>query len=87
MDIFKRVLLAANQAACLILTGQNDLTISAWAYVKKIEDDKHFCNNAINKLFWWQPNHCKNALIWEIEEARKQQERFKAAYLIATHSG
>jgi len=75
MNIFKRVLLAVDQGACLIITGQNDFTLSGWAYVRKVEKGKSFYNNAINKLFFWQPEHCANALVWEVNEAEKSLKK------------
>ncbi len=80
MNILMRPLLAIDQGFCLIITGQNDLTISAWAYAKKINDGVSFYNDAIDKLFFWQEEHCKNALIWEYQAAIDQQRKFRSLY-------
>lgn len=77
MNIAIRVLLAADQSACLILTGQNDFTISAWAYLRHVEKNKPFCMNAINKMFFWQKEHCKGAFYWEMREAQKLYNKYK----------
>jgi hypothetical protein len=75
-----RLLLALDQGACLILTGQNDFTISAWAYIRHTRYDKPFFMNAINKVFFWQSNHCESALIWEVQQAKKLYLHYKAEY-------
>jgi hypothetical protein len=84
MNIFMRVLLAVDQGACLILTGQNDLSLSAWAYAKKIEDGVFIYNDVINKLFFWQKEHCKEALKWEYQEAAKLKSKLYSLYQIAS---
>jgi hypothetical protein len=69
MNIVSRVLLAIDQGACLLLTGQNDFTLSGWSYLRKVQKGKPFCNNAVNAIFFWEKNHCANALIWEVNSA------------------
>lgn len=83
MNILMRGLLALDQGFCLIITGQNDLTISAWAYAKKVNDGVSFYNEAIDKLFFWQEEHCRNALIWEYQSASRQQRKLYELYKIA----
>lgn len=75
-----RALLAADQGACLLLTGQNDFTISGWAYLQKVEKGKSFYNDMINRIFFWQDEHCKNALIWEVESAKEIHARYVKIY-------
>ncbi len=71
MNIFMRVTLAVNQSVCLIITGQNDLTISCWSYLRHIEHGKSWWFNFVNGLFFWQEDHCLMAFNWELNSAKK----------------
>lgn len=80
MNIIKRVALAVNQGFCLVLTGQNDLTLSAWSYCKKVEENKPIYSKVVNKIFFWQEDHCAGATRWEYRAAQKQLKRLEFAY-------
>jgi hypothetical protein len=80
MNIVLRTLLALDQGACLIITGQNDFTLSGWAYLRAVNDDKTTFMRLIDKLFFWQPEHCKHAFIWEMSEARKLAAKYIKEY-------
>ena len=83
MNIFKRFWLAINQSTCLIVTGQNDFTISGWSYIQKIEHGNPFYANVIDKLFFWQTSHCAKALIWEVNAAHDIARNYTALREIA----
>ena len=85
MNIGIRFLLAVNQSTCLIITGQNDFTISAWSYVRAIRQNKTGFKKFVDWLFFWQEEHCKNALIWELQEASKLIRDYRAEYDIARY--
>ena len=80
-----RFWLALNQSTCLICTGQNDLTISGWSYVRatRKEDPKPRWANFVDWLFFWQEDHCLHALRWEYQQAQIMQHTYKDAYKIA----
>jgi hypothetical protein len=80
MNIAMRVLLAVDQGLCLITTGQNDFTISAWAYVRTHKHGKSGWNKFIDSLFFWQDSHCEHAFLWEWESAKQMCEKFDVLY-------
>ncbi len=84
MNIFMRVWLAINQGVCLIVTGQNDMTISGWSYYRHIEHGKSNMYHFVNYLFFWQEDHCKSALIWEYRKARELQAKLYPLYINLT---
>jgi hypothetical protein len=80
MNILMRLALSIDQGACLIITGQNDFTISGWAFIKRSEG-KPVYSKIINKLFFWQKDHCKAAFMWEIRSAKALYTKHQALYL------
>ncbi|AUR85995.1 hypothetical protein NVP1081O_260 [Vibrio phage 1.081.O._10N.286.52.C2] len=80
MNIFSRILLAINQSACLIFTGRNDMTLSGRSYIKHKEQGKSNWYNFVNFLFFWQEDHCRDAMIWEYRAARTMTERYADLY-------
>jgi len=75
-----RFWLALNQSTLLMVTGQNDLTISGWSYIRKVEQGKPRLAKFVDWLFFWQEDHCLHALRWEYEQAVKHQRRLHNAY-------
>ncbi|EKO3439481.1 hypothetical protein NTE19_003373 [Vibrio fluvialis] len=68
-----RFLLALDVFICHIITGQGDLTISGWAYIRQCQG-KWTPIKFIDWLFRLirgQKTHCKDAFIWEMEQSRK----------------
>ncbi len=80
MNIFKRLWLALNQSICLIVTGQNDMTISGWSYIRHRNHNKSGMYRFVNKLFFWQENHCRDAFLWEWRAARTMCEKYDDLY-------
>lgn len=60
-----------NQSINVLLGGYADETLSARAYRR----DWKIFQRLINRLFFWQENHCKQA--FDNELARKQSLRFR----------
>lgn len=75
-----RVLLAADQAACLIITGQNDFTLSGWAYLQRKNGGKNLWANLIDRFFYWHKNHCLNAFIYEWNESSHLEDKWRKQY-------
>ncbi len=84
MNIFMRVWLAINQGVCLIVTGQNDMTISGWSYYRHYTRNKSGMYKFVNKLFFWQSDHCRDALIWEYKKAGELQAKLHPIYIRIT---
>ena len=85
-SILLRFWLALNQSTCLMITGQNDLTISGWSYLRFVYEGKPRWNDFVNwlfKTFKNQDDHCLHALRWEYQQAEKQRQRLQAAYDVA----
>ncbi|WP_270944408.1 hypothetical protein [Vibrio parahaemolyticus] len=73
LALFMRVLLAMNMFALHLLTGQADLTISGWSYIRA-QQGKRSPIKFIDWLFLKlnkQEDHCRKAFEWELSEARK----------------
>ncbi|HHF2940585.1 TPA: hypothetical protein ACPJ0F_004725 [Vibrio diabolicus] len=71
--ILTRVLLALNMFVLHLLTGQSDLTISGWSYIR-VRQGKRSPIKLIDWLFlklFKQEDHCRKAFEWERSEARK----------------
>lgn len=71
--LFMRVLLALNMFVLHLLTGQSDLTISGWSYIR-VRQGKRSPIKLIDWLFlklFKQDDHCRKAFEWELSQARK----------------
>ncbi|EJK2113502.1 hypothetical protein NK428_000303 [Vibrio navarrensis] len=71
-SLFMRVMLALNMFALHLLTGQADLTISGWSYIR-VRQGKRSPIKLIDWLFlklFKEENHCRKAFKWEVEHAR-----------------
>lgn len=64
------VLVAADQLLNAILGGWADETMSARCW--RLRDGKPYCwlRPTIDRIFFWQPNHCQDA--YESEQVRAQ---------------
>ncbi|HHX8652129.1 TPA: hypothetical protein ACVO4R_001257 [Vibrio diabolicus] len=72
-SLFMRVLLALNMFVLHLLTGQSDLTISGWSYIR-VRQGKRSPIKLIDWLFlklFKQEDHCRKAFEWEVDQARK----------------
>lgn len=74
INLIMRVLLALNMFVLHLLTGQSDLTISGWSYIR-VRQGKRSPIKLIDWLFlklFKQEDHCRKALEWElIQRTRK----------------
>ncbi|EHD0129427.1 hypothetical protein JZN57_002290 [Vibrio alginolyticus] len=71
--LFMRVLLALNMFVLHLLTGQPDLTISGWSYIR-VRQGKRSPIKLIDWLFlklFKQEAHCRKVFEWEVAQARK----------------
>lgn len=55
---------------CVVLGGSPDQTVSARAYLNQKEEYWDVVYKWINKLFFWQQNHCKESHEADIVFAR-----------------
>lgn len=73
-----RFLLALDVFVCHLLTGQGDLTISGWAYIRQ-RQKKWTPIKFIDWLFLvirGQKNHCQETFVWEMEQSRKMLQDY-----------
>lgn len=74
INLIMRVLLALNMFVLHLLTGQSDLTISGWSYIR-VRQGKRSPIKLIDWLFlklFKQKEHCRKAFEWElIQRTRK----------------
>lgn len=74
-----RFLIALDVFVCHILTGQGDLTISGWAYIRQ-RQGKWTPIKFIDWLFKiirGQETHCKDAFEWEMQQSREMLTRYE----------
>ena len=74
-----RFLLALDVFVCHILTGQGDLTISGWAYIRQ-QQGKWTPIRFIDwlfKLIRGQQTHCKDAFKWEMQQSREMLDKYE----------
>ena len=65
------VLIALDQLVNALVGGWPDETLSSYSY--RIHRDGKpwgFLMKVIDRLFWWQPNHCYTAYL--LEQSRRQ---------------
>lgn len=72
MQYIINILIAIDQLFTTVIGGYPDETLSSYAYRLKQQDKwgGRIFVPFINKLFFWQPNHCKYA--YECERLRLQ---------------
>jgi hypothetical protein len=56
---------------CVLLAGHQDQTVSARCYVNKHRHVWAFARDAINLLFFWQPDHCQASYQRDIDFAKE----------------
>lgn len=69
MSYLLRVAIAADQFANAVRGGEPDETLSAAAHRLHLKGRSGW-RNFINRIFFWQEDHCKDA--YESEKNRKQ---------------
>lgn len=71
MRYLLNVLIAIDQLGTAMIGGFPDETLSSYAYRLDIQSKPFgFMRRVIDRLFWWQPNHCRSAYL--AERARVQ---------------
>lgn len=61
----KNILLAIDQLANTLIGGHADETISARAWRMQHKRGWRLTRKVIDKLFWWEPNHCYQSYVSE----------------------
>ena len=75
---FAEMLIAAGSRVlnAAVFGGSTHQTTSARAYIDGMSDPKWAKRRAvIDRLFWFQPNHCKTAWLKEVAAAQKTLAR------------
>lgn len=67
-DYLWNILEALSQLLNAVLGGNPNITVSANAYLKR--DKNPLSYRLINKIFWWQEDHCKQSWVSDIIFAR-----------------
>lgn len=57
-------------ANCIVLNGSPDQTVSARAYVQRHTPGWRIAYRAINALFFWQADHCRESHEADVRFAR-----------------
>lgn len=73
-----RFLIALDVFVCHILTGQGDLTISGWAYIRQ-RQGKWSPIKFIDWLFYLirkQENHCQETFVWEMRQSQRMLNNY-----------
>jgi hypothetical protein len=66
---FWNLLEALSQLGNAILGGNPNITMSAWAYLRR--ERKPLRYKLINKFFFWQEDHCRSSWVSDIVFARQ----------------
>lgn len=64
-----QVLIALDQLINTFLGGMADETLSSRAYRHSMNGSRKWPQRLIDLLFFWQPDHCKQAYLSEMERA------------------
>ncbi|WP_294446802.1 pseudouridine synthase [uncultured Mailhella sp.] len=70
MTYLKAVLIAADQLVNALLAGWPDETMSSRAWRWEQDGVRAWPRRVIDRLFWWEPNHCRES--YESERTRRQ---------------
>ena len=72
------VLIALDQlAGAIILGSKADMTISAQAWLWHVQGRRHWLYRLIDRLFWWQKNHCYQSYLSELNRTQLPPEMRK----------
>jgi hypothetical protein len=69
MNYLWNLLEATSQWLNALLGGNPNITVSANAYLKREKNPLRY--KLINKLFWWQEDHCRDSWVSDIIFARQ----------------
>ena len=69
MTYLWNVLEAVSQLLHAMLGGNPNITVSAKAYLNRHK--RPWVYRAINRLFWWQEDHCRDSWVSDIVFARR----------------
>lgn len=67
MSYWKKVLIAVDQLANALLAGWPDETISSRAWRWEQDGVRAWPRRLIDRLFFWEPNHCHESYVSERE--------------------
>lgn len=56
---------------CVLLGGHHDQTVSARCYVNRYSPRWRIAYNAINRIFFWQENHCFSSYMADVDFAKQ----------------
>ncbi len=69
-----QVLIALDQLINTLIWGMADETLSARAHRHALKGDRKWPEKVINTLFFWQPDHCRQAYESELERTQVPKE-------------
>lgn len=69
MTYITKVLIGFDQFCNTLMNGYPDETLSARAWRDSVKGKRLACN-IINKIFFWQENHCYRAYVSELERTQ-----------------
>lgn len=71
MKYILNLLIAIDQLGTTLIGGWPDETLSSYAHRMYMRGKPGgFMRNVINRLFWWQEDHCLAAYLREVERAQ-----------------
>ena len=75
-EMWFQILIALDQLINALLGGDADETLSARAHRMRVKGHRYWgwTAGAIDKLFFWQDGHCRNAYIKEFERKNYPDE-------------
>lgn len=72
------VLIALDQlAGAIFLRTEPDMTISAQAWLWHVQGRRHWAYRLIDRLFWWEKNHCYESYLSELNRSQLPPEMRK----------
>lgn len=76
-NYFLNLLIAIDQLLNAAFGRNHDVTISARAYIREMRGGSSWQRKAIDKLFFWQDGHCRQAFLFEYRRNRDWQLNHK----------
>lgn len=70
MNYLINILVSISQALNTILGGNPDMTFSARAYVNRHNKNWNRVYKLVNKIYFWQTNHCATSFAADVEYAK-----------------
>lgn len=60
-----------------LLFGHHDMTVSARCYINRREPYWCLAHAAINRLFFWEPDHCRLSFERDVEYSREIERIYR----------